>query len=65
MNTDLFRGYRTIVVNVITLVVLCLTGLTGQITDPETLRYIAIGLTVLNVVLRYLTNTPVGKDKPL
>lgn len=61
MNTDLFRGYRTVAVNVITLVILCLGGLTGQITDAETLRYIAIGLTVLNVILRYLTNTPVGK----
>lgn len=54
------RGYRTVAINVVTLVVLVATALTGQITDPVTLRYIAGGLAVGNVILRFLTTTPVG-----
>ena len=65
MKTDAFRGFRTVAINLITLVILALTGLTGQITDADTLRYIAIGLTIANVGLRFLTTTPVGKDTPL
>lgn len=54
------KGWRTIAINVITLAVLLVGGLTGQITDPVTLRYMAIALTVLNIVLRWLTTGPVA-----
>lgn len=62
MNTDLFKGYRTFIVNIATLFILLATGLTGQIENPETLRYIAIGVTVANVLLRYFTSTAPGKS---
>lgn len=54
------KGWRTIALNVITLAVLLIGGLTGQITDPVTLRYMGIALTVLNIVLRWLTTGPVA-----
>ena len=36
-------------------------ALSGQIENPETLRYIAIGVTVANVILRFFTNSAAGK----
>ena len=54
------KGWRTLSLNIITLAVLLIGGLTGQITDPETLRYMAIALTVLNIILRWLTDGPVA-----
>ena len=54
------KGYRTVLINVITLAVLLVGGLTGEITDPVTLRYMAIALTVLNIILRWLTTGPVA-----
>ena len=57
---NVLRGYRTVFINVITLAVLIIGGLSGQITDPTTLRYMAIALTVGNVILRYLTTGSVG-----
>lgn len=56
-------GYRTIAVNVLTLLVAAATLFTGNITDPETLK-VALGvIAALNLVLRFLTTTPVG-EKP-
>lgn len=54
------KGWRTLAVNIATLVVLLGGALTGTIEDADTLRYIAIGLTVANVVLRWLTTGPVA-----
>ena len=54
-------GYRTLLVNILTVAVLALTGVTDQVTDPVTLRWIAIILGVSNLALRFLTTTPVGK----
>jgi hypothetical protein len=59
INTSFGKGYRTLAINILSLLVLVLGGLTGQITDPNTLRYFAIALTVANVVLRWLTDGPV------
>ena len=59
INTSFGKGFRTLFVNILSLLVLVLGGLTGQITDPETLRYIAVALAVVNVVLRFLTDGPV------
>ncbi|MBA2708326.1 MAG: hypothetical protein H0U59_11050 [Gemmatimonadaceae bacterium] len=63
-NMQTLTGYKTLTVNILTLLIVLLGGLTGQITDPTTLRYIAIGLTVANVILRFLTRTPVGVGVP-
>lgn len=57
----MLKGYRTIIVNAALFIVLLASALTGQIEDPEALRWIAIGTTVANVVLRFLTSTAVGK----
>lgn len=62
MNMDYLRGKRTLIVNGLSLAAIVLTGMTGQITDPETLRYIAMGLAAVNFGLRFLTTTPVGKS---
>lgn len=61
MTLDKLKGYKTLIVNVLTLVIVVGGALTGQITDANTLRYIAIGLTVANTILRFITTTPVGK----
>ncbi len=54
------RGWKTLLFNIATLVVLLGGALTGQIENADTLRYIAIGLTVANVILRWLTTGPVA-----
>ena len=60
MNKTALKGYRTVLINVITLAVLIIGGLTGQITDPVVLRWMAIGLTIGNIILRFLTTGAVG-----
>lgn len=62
MNTDFLKGYRTLAFNILSFVLLALTGLTGQVSDPDTLRYIAIGVTVVNFLLRLVTSTAPGKS---
>ena len=62
MNLAMFKGWRTILFNVSTFVVLAGAGLTGQIENAETLRWIAIGVTLANVGLRMLTTAPVGES---
>ena len=58
-------GYKTLAINILTLLVLVLTSLTGTITDAGTLQIIIGALAVLNIILRFLTNSPVGKSPPL
>ena len=58
-------GWKTVSINIITLAVLLLTSLTGTVTDAGTLQIIIGALAVLNVILRFLTNGPVGKSPPL
>ena len=59
MNLDFAKGYRTLAFNIASFIVLAGAGLTGTIENPETLRWIAIAVTLANVVLRMLTTTPV------
>ena len=59
INTSFGKGYRTLAINILSLLVVVLGGLTGQITDPVTLRYIAMALAAVNLVLRWLTDGPV------
>ena len=54
------KGWRTLIANVATLGILLATGLTGTITDAETLRYIAVALAVANILLRWVTTGPVA-----
>ena len=55
------KGYRTLILNVLTFVVLAGGSLTGQIENPETLRWIAILVTLANVGMRMLTTGKVGE----
>lgn len=59
---DNLKGYRTLIFNVASLVVLIGTYLTGSVTDGETLRIIAIVVSGANMLLRMMTDTPVGKS---
>lgn len=54
------KGWRTLVFNILTLLALLLGGLTGQITDADTLRYIGIAMAVVNILLRWVTDGPVA-----
>ena len=65
MNMQKLAGYKTLLANTLSMAVLVLGGLTGQITDPVTLRYIAMAIVAMNFALRFLTNGPVGKSPPL
>lgn len=56
------KGYKTIIFNGATLAAMLLAALTGQITDPDILKGIVIAQSVVNVVLRFLTDSPVMKD---
>ena len=56
------KGYRTLLLNFVTFIVLAGGALTGQVENPETLRIIAIVVTLANVGLRMLTTGPVGKQ---
>ena len=56
------KGYRTIAVGILTIVVAVIASLptTFEVTDPSVLK-VMLGVSgVLTIVLRYLTNTPVG-----
>lgn len=56
------KGFRTVAFNLISLVVLGATALTGQITDAKWLTGLGIVVMLGNLVLRFLTDTPVGKS---
>ena len=56
------KGFRTLLFNALTFAVLAGGALTGQIENPETLRYIALVVTLANVGLRMLTTGPAGKQ---
>ena len=63
MNKDYLKGRRTLIINALTAAVVILGGMSGQITDPDTLRIIAVVLAAANFGLRFLTTTPVGKTE--
>ena len=56
------KGYRTIAVGVLTIAVAVIASLptTFEVTDPSVLK-VMLGVSgVLTIILRYITNTPVG-----
>lgn len=55
------KGYRTIIFNAATLIAMLLAAVTGQITDPNILKGIAIGQAVVNVILRFLVMKDASK----
>ena len=58
-----FKGFRTVALNFAFFVVMLGGAFTGQITDPDTLRWMLVAQTVANVVIRFFTTTPVGKSE--
>lgn len=59
------QGYKTIIFNIATIVILLGGALTGTITDPTTLRVMAVAMAVANVALRFVTTSPVGGPVPI
>ena len=57
------KGYRTVAINGAILLGAILASLTGSIDDPQMLKNIVIAQSIVNVALRFLTNTPVGGTK--
>lgn len=58
-----FKGFRTLALNVAFFVVMLGGAFTGQITDPDTLRWMLAVQTVANVVIRFFTTTAVGQSE--
>lgn len=56
-----FKGMRTIILNGAIFVTMLGAALSGQITDAGTLQAIVIVTAVANVVIRFFTDTAVGK----
>ena len=54
------KGWRTLLFNGATLALLVVTGLSGSIENPETIRWLAIAVVVINAVLRWVTTGPVA-----
>ena len=60
-------GYKTIIVGTLTIVTALIAAVptTFQISDPDILR-VLLGISgMLMILLRFLTNSPVGKSPPL
>ena len=55
------RGFRTILLNTAIFVTMLGAALSGQITDAGTLQAIILVTTVANVIIRFFTDTAVGK----
>lgn len=58
-----FKGWRTLAINIAVFVVMLGAALSGQITDPAILRGIVMATAVANVVIRFFTDTAVGKQE--
>ena len=56
---DRAKGWKTLVFNIVTLVVTITGALTGTITDPDTLRAIIFVQGAANLILRLLTDSAV------
>jgi hypothetical protein len=64
------KGYRTLLVNLIPMLVMLTDYLVGNsvfvnhlVKNPETAIVVIGTLNVVNIILRFLTNTPVGKKE--
>ena len=60
-------GYKTIIVGALTIITALIAAVptTFQISDPDVLR-VLLGISgMLMILLRFLTNSPVGKSPPI
>jgi len=57
-----FKGYRTMAVAAITIILGALNAATGVVTDPTVLSSIAAVIGVITFILRQLTDTPAGSN---
>lgn len=55
------KGWRTIIINGATLVVVIAGALSGTIDDPAILQWMLIATAVSNALMRWVTTTAVGK----
>lgn len=54
------KGWRTVLFNVVGVATMTATQF-GEILPPKALPYIGLGIGVGNIILRTVTNTPVGQ----
>jgi len=64
MNADLLKGFRTLLVNLIGIVFVYIHNRYPEIPIPGGVETDAIALCILNLLLRFITNTPIGKKTP-
>lgn len=58
------KGWRTVALNILAMVVPIISATEWlNVLPKEWLPYYALGLALLNIFLRGVTNTPVGKSK--
>lgn len=62
MDPKLPTESKTIIVNVLTGILLLINQFSG-IVPPEYSNYVAIAVTVINVVLRFLTTSPIALSR--
>lgn len=55
------KGWRTLLLNGATLVVVVAGAVSGTIDDPGVLQWLLIASAVGNALIRFATSTPVGK----
>lgn len=54
------KGYRTVLFNLVAIATLAITEYADLI-PPNVLPYVAFGIAVANIILRFNTTTPVGR----
>lgn len=64
MGLDKLKGWRTIIFNIATLIVMAGGYLTDTVKDPNTLIWVIVAVNIANLILRYMTTTPVGNPPP-
>lgn len=57
------KGWRTLIINGATLVVVIAGALSGTIDDPAILQWMLIATAVANGLMRWATTTAVGKSE--
>lgn len=60
---NILKGWRTIIINGATLVVVIAGALSGTIDDPSVLQWLLIAVAVANGLMRWATTTAVGKSE--
>lgn len=58
------KGWRTVMFNILGMATLAATSEYAAVIPPKAQPYVALGITVGNIVLRTVTTTPIGQSTP-